>query len=87
MILDKPLIYKEHCKKTNPKVNTRNCLLRILEGSAWGAKPLTVRTTFSQCFSAGEYASVVWCRSAYVKKLDITLNETCRIITGYQRTQ
>jgi len=42
-----------------------------------------VRTTaLSLCFSAGEYASAVWCHSVQAKKLDIALNETCRIITG-----
>ena len=34
------------------------------------------------CYSASEYACPVWERSTHAKKLDATLNETCRMITG-----
>ena len=34
------------------------------------------------CYSAAEYACPVWERSTHAKKLDATLNETCRMITG-----
>ena len=33
-------------------------------------------------YSAAEYACYVWEHSKYVRKLDSTLNECCRIITG-----
>ena len=41
---------------------------------AWSALAL--------CYSAAEYACPVWERSAQAKKLNATLNETCRMITG-----
>ena len=34
------------------------------------------------CYSAAEYVCPVWERSTRAKKLDATLNETCRMITG-----
>ena len=34
------------------------------------------------CYSAAEYACPVWERSTHAKKLNATLNETCRMITG-----
>ena len=33
-------------------------------------------------YSAAEYASPVWVRSAHIKRLDPVLNESCRLITG-----
>ena len=33
-------------------------------------------------YSAAEYAAPVWCRSSHTNKLDTTLNDTLRIITG-----
>ena len=40
------------------------------------------RGALALVYSAAEYASPAWCRSAHSKKLDITLNETMRIVTG-----
>lgn len=34
------------------------------------------------CYSAGEYASPVWARSAHAKEVDVALNASCRIISG-----
>ena len=34
------------------------------------------------CYSAAEYAFPLWERSTHAKKLDATLNETCRMISG-----
>ncbi|KAI4811765.1 hypothetical protein KUCAC02_014641, partial [Chaenocephalus aceratus] len=39
-------------------------------------------TTLALCYSAAEYACPVWERAAHAKKLDPTLNASCRIITG-----
>jgi len=48
-----------------------------------GAQPHTLRVSaMSLCFSVGEYACEVWGRSTYVKKIDIALNDACRIVTG-----
>ena len=48
-----------------------------------GATPTTLRSSaLALCYSAAEYAFPVWERSTHAKKLDATLNETCRMITG-----
>lgn len=38
--------------------------------------------TLALCYSTTEYAAPVWARSWHAKKVDIALNETCRIISG-----
>ena len=51
--------------------------------SSWGAYTSTLRTgALALVYSAAEYAAPAWSRSAQTKKLDVTLNETMRIITG-----
>jgi len=65
------------------KVATRNNLIRKLTGTTWGANSQMLRTTaLALCYSAGEYACPVWSRSCHAKKVDVALNETCRLITG-----
>ncbi|XP_030750457.1 uncharacterized protein LOC115878186 [Sitophilus oryzae] len=83
VVLDRTLTYKYHCEKTRKKVEARNSLIRKLTNSKWGAKPTVVRTSAQAlCFSTAEYACPVWCRSVHAKKLNISLYETCRIVTG-----
>ena len=81
--LDRTLSYKAHIEKTKKKVGTRNNIIRKLRTSKWGATPTTLRSSaLALCYSAAEYACPVWERSTHAKKLDATLNETCRMITG-----
>ena len=81
--LDRMLSYKAHIEKTKKKVGTRNNIIRKLRNSKWGANPTTLRSSaLALCYSAGEYACPVWERSTHAKKLNATLNETCRMITG-----
>ena len=81
--LDRTLTYKAHIEKTKKKVGTRNNIIRKLRTSKWGATPTTLRSSaLALCYSAAEYACPVWERSTHAKKLDATLNETCRMITG-----
>ena len=81
--LDRTLSYKAHIEKTKKKVGTRNNIIRKLRTSKWGATPTTLRSfALALCYSAAEYACPVWERSTHAKKLDATLNETCRMITG-----
>lgn len=83
IVLDRTLTYRYHCEKTRKKVEARNGLIRKLTNSKWGAKPTVVRTSAQAlCFSVAEYACPVWSRSAHAKKVNISLNETCRIATG-----
>ncbi len=84
--LDRSLTYKFHIEALRRKVNTRNGLLRCLAGSSWGAYTSTLRTgALALVYSAAEYASPVWCRSVHTQKLDTSLNDTMRIVTGCMR--
>ena len=81
--LDRTLSNKAHIEKTKKKVGTRNNIIRKLRTSKWGATPTILRSSaLALCYSAAEYACPVWERSTHAKKLDATLNETCRMITG-----
>ena len=80
--LDRSLTYRNHCTKTRSKLSSRNNLLRKLHGTNWGACPHTMRTTATAlCLSVAEYCCPVWARSTHRKLVDITLNETRRLIT------
>ena len=82
--LDRTLSFKQHIEKVKGKVRTRNNLLRKLANSLWGASAPTLRATaLALCYSAAEYACPVWERSSHSKKLDPTLNDSCRAITGF----
>ncbi len=84
--LDRTLSFKQHIMKTRKKTNTRNCLLRKLANSQWGAKAKTLRTSaLALSYSAAEYCAPVWCRSSHSQKIDVELNQACRIITGTLR--
>ena len=81
--LDRTLSFRRHIEKTKAKVSTRNNLLHKLTSSKWGANPHTLRTTaLALCYSTAEYAAPVWERSSHAHKLDVVLNQTCRIISG-----
>ena len=84
--LDRTLTYKHHIEALRRKVNVRNGLHRCLAGSTWGAYTSTLRTgALALVYSAAEYASPVWSRSAHTGKLDVSLNDSMRIITGCMR--
>jgi hypothetical protein len=54
-----------------------------VNGSTWGCNPHVLRTmALTLCFSTGEYIIPVWGRSSHTKKVDIALNESCRLITS-----
>ena len=78
--LDRTLSYKAHIEKTKKKVGTRNNIIRKLRNSKWGATPPTFWSSdLALCYSSTEYACPVWECSTHAKKLDATLNETCRM--------
>ena len=61
----------------------RNNFIRCLSGSTWGANAKTLRTAaLAIVYSSAEYATPVWSRSSHTKKLDVSLNDTMRIITS-----
>ena len=81
--LDRSLTFKKHIQNCKTKMCTRNNILRKLISSQWGASPHTLRiSALALCSSAAEYACPVWSRSAYAHRLDPTLNDSCRSITG-----
>ena len=81
--LDHQLTFRQHLEGLCTKVRARNCLLRLLAGSAWGAHTSVLRTSESAVvYNATEYPAPAWCRSIHTKKLDVALNDRLRIITG-----
>ena len=84
--LDRTLSYKQHIEKVKGKVRTRNNLLHKLASSSWGANTFTLRATaLALCYSVAEYACPVWERSSHAKKVDASLNDSCRCITSCLR--
>lgn len=81
--LDRTLTFKSHCEKTAKKINARNFLIRKFTGSTWGARLHTLWVSaLALCFSVKEYACPVWGWSNHTEKVDVSLNNSCRIITG-----
>lgn len=57
--------------------------MRKLVHSQWGAQPSTLLTSsMALCLSAAEYAAPVWRNSAHTGQVDVSINETMKIITG-----
>jgi len=74
---------RKHCKNTKAKVNTRSNQLKKQVHTKWGRDPTTLRkTALALIYSAAEYVCLVWISSVHAKKVDVAVNETCRIITG-----
>ena len=81
--LDHTLTYRQHIESLERKVNGRNGLLCCLAGSSWGACTATLRTgALTLVYSATEYISPVWCRSAHIPRLDSSFNNTMCIVNG-----
>ena len=81
--LDRTLCYKAYIEKTRMKVNARNNIIRKLANSKWGCKATTLRPNcLALCYSAAEYACLVWARSTQAHKLNPALHDCCRTISG-----
>lgn len=81
--LDRTLSFKHHCRNVKQKTHARNNPIRKLTGTSWGADPNSERTSaLALCYSTAEYTVSVRARSCHAKKVDIALNEICRIISG-----
>jgi len=80
-------VYREHLTKTAGKLKNRNNLLMKLAGSTWGASTNTLRSSaLALCYSAAEYCTPVWSRSAHTSQVDVQLNSTMRLISGTLRS-
>ena len=61
----------------------RNNFIRCLSGSTWGANAKLLQTAaLAIVYSSAEYAIPIWSLSSHAKKLDVSLIDTMRIITG-----
>ena len=81
--LDRQLTYKKHLEGTARKIGKRNCILKKLAGTTWGASQTLLRTSaIALCYSVAEYCSPVWMRSSHTKLVDVKLRESMRTITG-----
>ena len=59
-------------------------MIRKLRNSKRGATPTTLSSSvLALSYTAAEYVCPVWERSTHAKELDATLNETCRMVTGF----
>ena len=85
MTLDRTLSYREHFTKTAGKLKNRNNLLMKLAGSTWGANTLR-SSALALCYSAAEYCTPVWSRSAHTSQVYVQLNSTVRLISGTLRS-
>ena len=85
--LDRTLSYKQHLTDVSSKVTKRCNLLKRLASNHWGADFATLRTSaLALCYSAAEYCSPVWSQSYHCKKVDTSLNECLRLVSGCIKT-
>ena len=82
MTLDWTLSFKQHLLNIAAKTTKLIGLMKRLASSHWGADFTTLRTVLALCFSVAEYSSPVWCHSSHCHKLDSSLNECLRLISG-----
>ena len=81
--LDRQLSYRKHLEGCANKIGKRNCLLRKLTGTSWGASQTVLRTsTLALCYSVAEYCAPVWTRSSHTNKVDVKLRESMRLVSG-----
>ena len=81
--LDRQLMYRQHIEGLREIVMARNNFIRCLSGSTWGANAKALRTAaLAFVYSSAVYATPIWSRSSHTKKLDVSLNDTMRIVTA-----
>jgi len=67
--LDRQLTFRQHMEGLCGKVRARNCLLRLLAGSTWGAHASALRTSaMALVYSAVEYAAPAWRRRPTLRR-------------------
>ena len=81
--LDRTLSFNQHLTNVSAKVTKRCNLLESLAGNRWSADFTTLRTTaLALCYLAAEYCSLIWSQSVHCKKVDVSLNDCMRLISG-----
>ena len=65
----------------------RNNLLIKLAGSTWGASANTLQSSaLALYYSAAEYCTPVWSRSAHTSQVHVQLHSTMRLVSGTLRS-
>ena len=81
--LDRQLTYRRHLEGSANKIAKRNCLIRKLAGTSWGAPTTVLRTSaLALCYSVADYCAPVWARSSHTHLVDTKLRDSMRTITG-----
>ena len=81
--LDRTLSYKQHLTDVSSKVTKQCNLLKRLASNRWGADFSTLRTSaLALCYSVAEYCPPIWSQSQHCKKVDTSLNECLRLVSG-----
>ena len=81
--LDRTLSYKNHLIDVSSKISKRTNLLKSLASNKWGADFSTLRiSALALCYSAAEYCSPVWSQSRHCNRINTSLNECLRLISG-----
>ena len=84
--LDRSLTFRHDLVALRKKLSSRVTLLRQLVDSGWGAGAKIIRiAALSIVYSAAEYCTPVWCRSAHIRLIDSVLNDALRVVTGCLR--
>ena len=81
--LNGSLTFLQNLESLSAKIMSQIALIRRLAGTTWGTMAKTLRSsTQALVFSVAEYCTPVWCRSSHMKKLDSTLNNALRTVSG-----
>ena len=76
-----------HTHTLKKKVSSRVALIKRLADVGWRASFKALRTSrLALAFAPAEYCAPVWCRSAHIKHIDVPLNESMYVVTGYLRS-
>ncbi|GFR79776.1 RNA-directed DNA polymerase from mobile element jockey-like [Elysia marginata] len=75
--------YRKHLEGCANKIAKRNCILRKLARTTWGASQSVLQTsTLALSFNAAEYCAPAWTRSPNTKLVDVKQRESMRTVGG-----
>ncbi|GFS23291.1 RNA-directed DNA polymerase from mobile element jockey-like [Elysia marginata] len=81
--LDSQLSYRKYLEGCANKIAERNCILRKLARTKWGAsQPALPTLIIALWYNAAEYCAPVWTRSPNTKLIYVKLREYMRTIGG-----
>jgi len=82
--LDRSLSFRTHLHILKKKTLLLVALIKQLASVGWGDSFKALRTfCLALAFALAEYCAPVWCHSAHTKHIDVPLNESMRIVTGF----